>query len=243
MGPKRFTRSWDRAGAVIAPYAQLKVAARALSRVRVGGGEGGGGGGVREPGGLAAETVRTIASCRRLRRRRDRFTPQLVVLRAGWSPAGCGRVAHRRPLTAERRSATASPRRLADQFPGCGGMRGAGRDEDPPAVGPSPADPPTANPPGPATHHPIARRSPRPGRCRCRPGHSVWIGPEPHAGRCFGSLGAGRRSRRPGQPGVAAADRVGTDRRVGPLGVSHRLPPRSLCGCPRGGRPEAQKPT
>ena len=46
-------------------------------------------------------------------------------------------------------STIALPDQLADQFPGCGGiLRGAGRDEDPPAVGlPHRLDPPTANHP------------------------------------------------------------------------------------------------
>ena len=93
------------------------------------------------------------------------------------------------------------------------------------------------------------KRSPRPGRCRCSTwATSVWIGPEPHAGRCFLDLSAaawhvGLDAQ--GQPWrcaiPAAADRVGTDRRVGPAGrePSPALPIDRSAGAPRGGRPEA----
>src|SRR5271157_5776829 len=73
--------------------------------------------------------------------------------------------------------------------------------------------------------------------------------PEPHAGRCFLDLSAAAWHvglRRPG-PALgavaipAAADRVGTDRRVGPAGrePSPALPIDRSAGAPRGGRPEA----
>src|SRR5271166_4873291 len=132
--------------------------------------------------------------------------------------------------------------------------RGAGRDEDPPAVGlPHRLDPPTAN-------HPRARqRRYQPDRPGGRPGRvavAVRPGlllsgsvPEPHAGRCFLDLSAAAWHvglRRPG-PALgavaipAAADRVGTDRRVGPAGrePSPALPIDRSAGAPRGGRPEA----
>ena len=73
--------------------------------------------------------------------------------------------------------------------------------------------------------------------------------PEPHAGRCFLDLSAaawhvGLRRSRPALGAVAipaAADRVGTDRRVGPAGrePSPALPIDRSAGAPRGGRPEA----
>src|SRR5208337_2839717 len=132
--------------------------------------------------------------------------------------------------------------------------RGAGRDEDPPAVGlPHRLDPPTAN-------HPRARqRRYQPDRPGGRPGRvavAVRPGlllsgsvPEPHAGRCFLDLSAaawhvGLRRPRPALGAVAipaAADRVGTDRRVGPAGrePSPALPIDRSAGAPRGGRPEA----
>src|SRR5208283_1018820 len=132
--------------------------------------------------------------------------------------------------------------------------RRAGRDEDPPAVGlPHRLDPPTAN-------HPRARqRRYQPDRPGGRPGRvavAVRPGlllsgsvPEPHAGRCFLDLSAAAWHvglRRPG-PALgtvaipAAADRVGTDRRVGPAGrePSPALPIDRSAGAPRGGRPEA----
>ena len=94
------------------------------------------------------------------------------------------------------------------------------------------------------------RRSPRPVAVAVRPGlllsGSV---PEPHAGRCFLDLSAAAWHvglRRPG-PALgavaipAAADRVGTDRRVGLVGrePSPALPIDRSAGAPRGGRPEA----
>ena len=152
-------------------------------------------------------------------------------------------------------STIALPDELADQFPGCGGiLRGAGRDEDPPAVGlPHRLDPPTAN-------HPRARqRRYQPDRPGGRPGRvavAVRPGlllsgsvPEPHAGRCFLDLSAaawhvGLRRPRPALGAAAipaAADRVGTDRRVDPAGrePSHALPIDRSPGAPGGGRPEA----
>ena len=73
--------------------------------------------------------------------------------------------------------------------------------------------------------------------------------PEPHAGRCFLDLSAaawhvGLRRPRPALGAVAipaAADRVGTDRRVGLAGrePSPALPIDRSAGAPRGGRPEA----
>ena len=82
--------------------------------------------------------------------------------------------------------------------------RGAGRDEDPPAVGlPHPLDPPTAyRPRRPATLPTRSpRRSPRPGRCRCSTSAtSVWIGSRTSRGPVlFGSLGCSmaRRSSTP----------------------------------------------
>ena len=91
----------------------------------------------------------------------NRFTPQLVgFLRAALERTVL-RVLAASPQTVDLlnkftsvrigdSSTIALPDELADQFPGCGGIlrAGAGRDEDPPAVGlPHRLDPPTANHP------------------------------------------------------------------------------------------------
>ena len=196
----------------------------------------------------------------------NRFTPQLVGFLRAVLERTVLRVLAASPQTVDLlnkftsvrigdSSTIALPDQLADQFPGCGGiLRGAGRDEDPPAVGlPHRLDPPTAN-------HPRARqRRYQPDRPGGRPGRvavAVRPGlllsgsvPEPHAGRCFLDLSAaawhvGLRRSRPALGAVAipaAADRVGTDRRVGPAGrePSPALPIDRSAGAPRGGRPEA----
>ena len=108
-----------------------------------------------------------------LNRAENRFTPQLVGFLRAVLERTVLRVLAASPQTVDLlnkftsvrigdSSTIALPDELADQFPGCGGiLRGAGRDEDPPAVGPPHRlDPPTANhPPGaPAT---LPTRSPR----------------------------------------------------------------------------------
>ena len=93
----------------------------------------------------------------------NRFTPQLVGFLRAVLERTVLRVLAASPQTVDLlnkftsvrigdSSTIALPDELADQFPGCGGiLRGAGRDEDPPAVGlPHRLDPPTAN-------HPRAR--------------------------------------------------------------------------------------
>ena len=90
----------------------------------------------------------------------NRFTPQLVgFLRAALertvlrvlaaSPQSVDLLNKFTSVRIGDSSTIALPDQLADQFPGCGGiLRGAGRDEDPPAVGlPHRLDPPTANHP------------------------------------------------------------------------------------------------
>ena len=192
----------------------------------------------------------------------NRFTPQLVGFLRAVLERTVLRVLAASPQTVDLLNKFTSVRigdsstiALPDQFPGCGGiLRGAGRDEDPPAVGlPHRLDPPTAN-------HPRARqRRYQPDRPGGRPGRvavAVRPGlllsgsvPEPHAGRCFLDLSAAAWHvglRRPG-PALgavaipAAADRVGTDRRVDPAGrePSHALPIDRSAGAPGGGRPEA----
>ena len=146
----------------------------------------------------------------------NRFTPQLV----GFLRAVLGRTVLRvlaaSPQTVDLlnkftsvrigdSSTIALPDQLADQFPGCGGiLRGAGRDEDPPAVGlPHRLDPPTAN-------HPRRRkRRYQPDRPGGRPGrvavavdlgYFCWIGSRTSRGPVlFGSLGCSmaRRSSTP----------------------------------------------
>ena len=196
----------------------------------------------------------------------NRFTPQLVGFLRAVLERTVLRVLAASPQTVDLlnkftsvrigdSSTIALPDELADQFPGCGGiLRGAGRDEDPPAVGlPHRLDPPTAN------HPRLRQRRYQPNRPGGRPGRvavAVRPGlllsgsvPEPHAGRCFLDLSAAAWHvglRRPG-PALgavaipAAADRVGTDRRVGPAGrePSPALPIDRSAGAPRGGRPEA----
>lgn len=137
----------------------------------------------------------------------NRFTPQLVGFLRAVLEHTVLRVLAASPQTVDLlnkftsvrigdSSTIALPDELADQFPGCGGiLRGAGRDEDPPAVGlPHRLDPPTANHPraAPATLPTRSpRRSPRPGRCRCSTwATSVWIGSRTSRGPVlFGSLG------------------------------------------------------
>ena len=102
----------------------------------------------------------------------NRFTPQLVgflravlehtVLRVlAASPQTVNLLNKFTSVRIGDSSTIALPDELADQFPGCGGiLRGAGRDEDPPAVGlPHRLDPPTANHPRRASDatNPIAR--------------------------------------------------------------------------------------
>ena len=90
----------------------------------------------------------------------NRFTPQLVGFLRAVLEHTVLRVLAASPQTVDLlnkftsvrigdSSTIALPDELADQFPGCGGiLRGAGRDEDPPAVGlPHRLDPPTANHP------------------------------------------------------------------------------------------------
>ena len=90
----------------------------------------------------------------------NRFTPQLVGFLRAVLERTVLRVLAASPQTVDLlnkftsvrigdSSTIALPDQLADQFPGCGGiLRGAGRDEDPPAVGlPHRLDPPTANHP------------------------------------------------------------------------------------------------
>ena len=90
----------------------------------------------------------------------NRFTPQLVGFLRAVLERTVLRVLAASPQTVDLlnkftsvrigdSSTIALPDELADQFPGCGGiLRGAGRDEDPPAVGlPHRLDPPTANHP------------------------------------------------------------------------------------------------
>ena len=90
----------------------------------------------------------------------NRFTPQLVAFLRAVLERTVLRVLAASPQTVDLlnkftsvrigdSSTIALPDELADQFPGCGGiLRGAGRDEDPPAVGlPHRLDPPTANHP------------------------------------------------------------------------------------------------
>ena len=147
----------------------------------------------------------------------NRFTPQLVGFLRAVLERTVLRVLAASPQTVNLlnkftsvrigdSSTIALPDELADQFPGCGGiLRGAGRDEDPPAVGlPHRLDPPTANhPPGAPATLPTRslRRSPRPGRCRCSTwATSVWIGSRTSRGPVlFGSLGCSmaRRSSTP----------------------------------------------
>ena len=146
----------------------------------------------------------------------NRFTPQLVGFLRAVLERTVLRVLAASPQTVDLlnkftsvrigdSSTIALPDELADQFPGCGGiLRGAGRDEDPPAVGlPHRLDPPTANHPrAPATLPTRSpRRSPRPGRCRCSTwATSVWIGSRTSRGQVlFGSLGCSmaRRSSTP----------------------------------------------
>ena len=146
----------------------------------------------------------------------NRFTPQLVGFLRAVLERTVLRVLAASPQTVDLlnkftsvrigdSSTIALPDELADQFPGCGGiLRGAGRDENPPAVGlPHRLDPPTANHPRrPATLPTRSpRRSPRPGRCRCSTwATSVWIGSRTSRGPVlFGSLGCSmaRRSSTP----------------------------------------------
>ena len=90
----------------------------------------------------------------------NRFTPQLVGFLRAVLERTVLRVLAASPQTVDLlnkftsvrigdSSTIALPDELADQFPGCGGiLRGAGRDENPPAVGlPHRLDPPTANHP------------------------------------------------------------------------------------------------
>ena len=146
----------------------------------------------------------------------NRFTPQLVGFLRAVLEGTVFRVLAASPQTVDLlnkftsvrigdSSTIALPDELADQFPGCGGIfAGAGRDEDPPAVGlPHRLDPPTANHPGAPATLPTRspRRSPRPGRCRCSTwATSVWIGSRTSRGQVlFGSLGCSmaRRSSTP----------------------------------------------
>ena len=183
----------------------------------------------------------------------NRFTPQLVGFLRAVLERTVLRVLAASPQTVDLlnkftsvrigdSSTIALPDELADQFPGCGGiLRGAGRDEDPPAVGlPHRLDPPTAN-------HPRARqRRYQPDRPRGRPGRvavAVRPGlllsgsvPEPHAGRCFLDLSAAAWHvglRRPG-PALALLQYLRQQTGSGPidvsvlLGVSHRLPCRLI---------------
>ena len=195
----------------------------------------------------------------------NRFTPQLVGFLRAVLERTVLRVLAASPQTVDLlnkftsvrigdSSTIALPDELADQFPGCGGIfAGAGRDEDPPAVGlPHRLDPPTAN--RPRAHqrrYQPNRPGGRPGRVAVavRPGlllsGSV---PEPHAAGAFWisrlQHGTSVFDARPALGAVAipaAADRVGTDRRVGPAGrePSPALPIDRSAGAPRGGRPEA----
>ena len=196
----------------------------------------------------------------------NRFTPQLVGFLRAVLERTVLRVLAASPQTVDLlnkftsvrigdSSTIALPDELADQFPGCGGILCAGL-----------AamkihllwDLLTGSilqlriTPGTQRRYQPDRPGGRPGRVAVavRPGlllsGSV---PEPHAGRCFLDLSAAAWHvglRRPG-PALgavaipAAADRVGTDRRVGPAGrePSPALPIDRSAGAPRGGRPEA----
>ena len=183
----------------------------------------------------------------------NRFTPQLVGFLRAVLERTVLRVLAASPQTVDLlnkftsvrigdSSTIALPDELADQFPGCGGiLRGAGRDEDPPAVGlPHRLDPPTAN-------HPRVRQrryqpdrpGGRPGRVAVavRPGYfcldrfqnltragAFWISRLQHGTSVFDAQG---------QP-LALLQYLRQQTGSGPidvsvlLGVSHRLPCRLI---------------
>ena len=195
----------------------------------------------------------------------NRFTPQLVGFLRAVLEHTVLRVLAASPQTVDLlnkftsvrigdSSTIALPDELADQFPGCGGIL--------PGLAAMKIhllwDFLTGSilqlriTPARQRRYQPNRPGGRPGRVAVavRPGlllsGSV---PEPHAGRCFLDLSAAAWHvglRRPG-PALgavaipAAADRVGTDRRVGPAGrePSPALPIDRSAGAPRGGRPEA----
>ena len=183
----------------------------------------------------------------------NRFTPQLVGFLRAVLERTVLRVLAASPQTVDLlnkftsvrigdSSTIALPDELADQFPGCGGiLRGAGRDEDPPAVGlPHRLDPPTANHPRPRQRrYQPDRPGGRPGRVAVavRPGlfcldrfqnltraGAFWISRLQHGTSVFDAQG---------QP-LALLQYLRQQTGSGPidvsvlLGVSHRMPCRLI---------------